>query len=299
MTITPSKAGAVPQRELVPRFTTEKFNKRTRVYGKGNLAPLGYEKCHPCGPLVEIIKDKLYAVEGIFPIGSGYSAEKRTMTVVVSPAANSHGRNLVTVFNAIRVGGQTEIDLLALGKIDRIVRLGTDSGSDDVFYVQQYGCELWAHPRMKWGNSPKLRMNRDLTREVPFPGECKVIVLDTKSATPEVCIVLADSIVDGGMLITCSAIQNRLQSNELSDLQLPFCQRLCCAGSGIEYGELVTPRAWVRDCSPDGTFRSLKVSFEEIAKHDYKHCATHWGPLSMGAAKETREIVEGNIDWDS
>src|SRR5262245_29773335 len=120
----------------------------------------------------------------------------RTMVVVREGHA-------LTLLNTVRLAEEGLRDLEALGEVRHVVRLGAFHGRDDPFYRDRYGATLWALPGAEHldGRGP----DRVLAPNGVFPvGDGELFVFSS-ARFPEAAVLLRR---EGGILITCDAVQN-------------------------------------------------------------------------------------------
>jgi hypothetical protein len=90
----------------------------------------------PHGPLVEVLPD-VFVVTGTFRLDRfGLIAFPRNMTVLRRDGE-------LTLVNSVRLTEAGERDLVALGKIRHLVRLGAFHGVDDPYYLARYQPTFW------------------------------------------------------------------------------------------------------------------------------------------------------------
>ena len=164
----------------------------------------------------------------------------RTMTVV------RHGGEL-TLLNTVRLGAEGLRELDALGRVRHIVRLGAFHGRDDGFYRHHYDATLWALSQAVGSEEPPV--DRTLAAGGPLPVEGEVFVF-TSARFPEAAVLLPR---DGGILITCDAVQNWTHVDPFFSEQTGalFLARGLIGAANI-------PSTWLEACTPDpGDFRRL------------------------------------------
>src|SRR5688500_16275030 len=107
--------------------------------------------CPPYTSIKEIFPD-VFQVEGGFRFGPGMWIT-RNMHVV------RQGKEL-TLINSVRLCPEREADLLALGEVKHLLRIGEFHGADDPYYVHRFKPTLWAPPGMKH-RAPDLKTNEE------------------------------------------------------------------------------------------------------------------------------------------
>ena len=96
-----------------------------------------------------------------------------------------------------------ERELLALGDIKRILRLGPLHGLDDPYYVERFDAELWAQGESETYPEPKIAQKLAADRALPFPDAELFAFEGTKQ--PESALLIRR---DPGILLTCDSIQH-------------------------------------------------------------------------------------------
>jgi hypothetical protein len=147
-----------------------------------------YRRAEPHGPLEEVAAD-LFVVRGSYRAAPLLSIG-RTMTVL------RQGAELI-VFNSVRLSDAGEAELAELGSVAHVVRLGWFHGSDDPYYAERFGAELWAPPGI---GAP----GRPLVDGAPGPlAQGEMFVFDVPAGGEAIARLPA---VDA--VVTCDSVQN-------------------------------------------------------------------------------------------
>lgn len=173
----------------------------------------------------------------------------RTMTVVCEDGA-------LTLLNTVRLDDEGLAALAALGQVRHVVRLGAFHGRDDPFYCDRYGATLWALPAATHADGRAA--DRTLAPGGPFPVSDGAVFEFTSARLPEAAVLLAR---EGGILITCDAIQNWTHVDRFFS---PQCGAMFEAQGLIRPANV--PSTWREACqpSPDDFTRLLALPFRHL-----------------------------------
>lgn len=173
----------------------------------------------------------------------------RTMTVVCEDGA-------LTLLNTVRLDDEGLAALEALGQVRHVVRLGAFHGRDDPFYCDRYGATLWALPAATHADGRAA--DRTLAPGGPFPVSDGAVFEFTSARFPEAAVLLAR---EGGILITCDAIQNWTHVDRFFS---PQCGAMFEAQGLIRPANV--PSTWREACqpSPDDFTRLLALPFHHL-----------------------------------
>jgi hypothetical protein len=181
----------------------------------------------------------------------------RTMVVVREDDA-------LTLLNTVRLTEEGLRDLEALGEIRHVVRLGAFHGRDDPFYRDRYSATLWALPGAEHldGRDP----DRLLASGGAFPLRAGEVFDFSSARFPEAAVLLR---LEGGILITCDAVQNWTHVDEFFS---PQCGEVFAAQGLILAANI--PSTWRLACNPsvDDFRRLLALPFRHLI-------SAHGGPL--------------------
>jgi hypothetical protein len=165
----------------------------------------------------------------------------------------------------------------ALGRVCHIVRLGAFHGRDDPFYRDHYGATLWALPDAAAADNRPA--DRELAAGGPFPAHEGAVFVFTTARFPEAAVLLPR---DGGILITCDAVQNwthvdRFFSDETGAV---FVAQGLIGAANI-------PSTWREACRPD------IADFRRLAGLPFRHLISgHGEPLR----DEAKRLLQARID---
>jgi hypothetical protein len=178
----------------------------------------------------------------------------------------------LSLVNPIRLDEEGERQLLALGDVKRILRLGPMHGLDDPYYVDCFGAEFWAQAESEIYPEPKVEQKLAADRPLPFPDAQLFAFEDTTQ--PESALLIRR---DPGVLLTCDAIQHYgdyRHNTLLARLAMPFV--------GFPKTTIVGP-IWLKMMTPEGG--SLKRDFERLLTLDFDRLLSAHGSLLNAGAK--------------
>ncbi|MES9980670.1 MAG: hypothetical protein ABW107_18215 [Candidatus Thiodiazotropha sp. 6PLUC5] len=188
----------------------------------------------------------------------------RNMTVV------RDGERLI-IINSVRLSEEGLSELDQLGQVTDVVRLGSLHGRDDPCYVDRYNAEYWAMPEME--HETGLQATRTLTPEGPLPISDASLFDFRTTQIPEGILRLDR---DGGVLISCDALQNWIAPDEhFSDASRELMTQM-----GFFTPANLGP-VWVQRASPQGD------DFLRLKRLVFKHALCgHGEPLRDTAHEE-------------
>ncbi len=220
---------------------------------------------YPHDPVEEIAAD-VFMVRGSVRMNA-FMRITRNMAIV-------RHQGELSLVNPIRLDDETERQLLALGDIKRILRLGPMHGLDDPYYVERFGAELWAQAESQTYPEPKIEQRLAADRPLPFPDAELFAFEDTKQSESALLIRR-----DPGILLTCDAIQHYgdyRHNTVLARLVMPLI--------GFPKTTVVGP-IWLKIMTPEGG--SLKSEFERLLTLDFDRLLSAHGSLLTSGAKES------------
>jgi hypothetical protein len=226
---------------------------------------MAYAPAYPHDPIEEIARD-LFMVRGSVRLNA-------LMRITRNMAIVRHQGELSLV-NPIRLDEHGERELLALGDIKRILRLGPLHGLDDPYYVDRLGAELWAQGESQTYPEPKIDQKLAADRPLPFPDAELFVFEGTKQ--PESALLIRR---DPGILLTCDSIQHYgdyRHNTLLARLVMPLI--------GFPKTTVVGP-IWLKMMTPEGA--SLKGEFERLLTLDFDGLLSAHGSLLASGAKKT------------
>lgn len=226
---------------------------------------MAYAPVYPHDPIQEIAPD-LFMVRGSVRLNA-LGRITRNMAVI----RHEGGLSLV---DPIRLDGAGEQALLALGKIERILRLGPMHGLDDPYYVERFGAELWAPGESEQYPEPKVQQRLVPGALLPFP-DAEVFLFAAKQ--PEAALLVKGPRRDPAVLLTCDAMQHYgdyRHNSLILRLLMPFI--------GFPRTTLVGP-IWLKMMTPPGG--SLQKDFERLAALDFDALLSAHGSFLPHGAK--------------
>ncbi|MBL9105717.1 MAG: hypothetical protein JNL82_32645 [Myxococcales bacterium] len=217
-----------------------------------------YSPAWPHGALQPAFTD-LYTVIGTNKVHhDGVDIQtSRTMTVLVD-------RGELTLINSVRLDDAGLRELDALGRVRHVVRLGAFHGRDDPFYCDRHGAALWALPAAVHADGRAT--DRELREGGPLPVADAEVLPFASSRHPEAALLLAR---DGGVLITCDAVQNWTRADEF------FSPATAAqfAAHGL-LGAANIPATFLGACAPD------RADYQRLLDRPFRHLVTgHGEPL--------------------
>jgi hypothetical protein len=238
-------------------------SRRPRAPDELEDPPVPHPPAYPHDPIEEIATD-LFMVRGSVRLNA-------LMRITRNMAIVRHQGELSLV-NPIRLDEEGERNLLALGDIKRILRLGPMHGLDDPYYVERFGAEFWAQGESKTYPEPKIEQKLAADRPLPFPDAGLFAFEGAKQ--PESALLIRR---DPGILLTCDAIQHYgdyRHNTLLARLVMPFI--------GFPKTTIVGP-IWLKIMTPAGG--SLKSEFERLLTLDFDRLLSAHGSLLTSGAK--------------
>ena len=222
---------------------------------------------------VEEVATNLFMVRGSVRMNA-FMRITRNMAIVAH-------RGELSLVNPIRLDEEGERQLLALGDIKRILRLGPMHGLDDPYYVERFGAELWAQGESENYPEPKITQKLAIDRPLPFPDAGLFEFAGTKQ--PESALLIRQ---DRGILLTCDSIQHYGDYRHNTLLA-----RLVMPHIGFPKTTVVGP-IWLKIMTPEGG--SLKTEFERLLSLDFDRLlAAHGSLLTSGAKNSVAAAVRG------
>jgi hypothetical protein len=224
-----------------------------------------YPPAYPHDPIEEIASD-LFMVRGSVRMNA-FMRITRNMAIV-------RGQGELNLVNPIRLDEEAERELLTLGDVKRILRLGPMHGLDDPYYVERFGAELWAQGESQTYPEPTIAQKLAADRPLPFPDAELFAFEGTKQ--PESALLIRRG---PGILLTCDAIQHYgdyRHNTLLARLVMPFI--------GFPKTTVVGP-IWLKIMTPEGG--SLKSEFERLLSLDFDRLLSAHGSLLTSGAKDS------------
>jgi len=215
-------------------------------------------------PIEELFED-VYWVHGSMRMGPGMRIN-RNMVVL------RHEGEL-TLLNPIRLSEAGEKDLLALGAVKHIVRIGYFHAMDDAYYVDRHAARFWCQAGSERVPGPKPDELIEEGSVLPVPDTKVFAFSDTRF--PECAVLLQRH---GGLLITCDSVQHHVDSSGCS---LPAKAALVLMG--LKHPVNIGP-PWRKFMTKEGD--SLKADFERLMRLEFDHAIGAHGSLCRGGARD-------------
>jgi hypothetical protein len=178
----------------------------------------------------------------------------------------------LTLIDPIRLDASNEEQLLTLGEVKRILRLGPMHGIDDRYYIDRFGVEIWAPGTSE--QYPEPAPDRILTASSPLPFPDARLFCFEGTSQKEAALLIDR---DGGLLLTCDAIQHYgdyRHNNWLARIMMPFI--------GFPKTTLVGP-IWLKLMTPEGA--SLESEFRRLSELKFEHLLSAHGSLLRNGAR--------------
>jgi hypothetical protein len=209
-----------------------------------------YSPAWPHGELQEAFPDVFYVLGTNKTHHAGVDFQtSRTMVVLREGEA-------LTLINTVRLDEAGLRALEGLGQVRDVVRLGAFHGRDDPFYCDRYRAALWALPGV--AHADGRATDRSLMVGGPFPARDGEVFAFASAKFPEAAVLLGR---EGGILITCDAIQNWTRVDEFFSAS---CGELF-ASQGL-IGAANIPSTWLHACEPgrEDFARLLALRFRHL-----------------------------------
>lgn len=232
-----------------------------------------YAQVRQHGPIVRVTDD-IWQIEGTFPVGMGMTIT-RNMTVLREAGD-------LTVVNSVRLDEATERELLKLGNVRHVVKLGHFHGVDDPYYVGKFSAKLWAQKGAK--HYAGLSTEREISEAGPTPldGFGAAWFVFHHAKMPEAALFLSKA----GILVTCDSVQNWLPG-------LPGCSwfaRFMMPKMGFPPGPLVGP-FWRKYMKIEG--KPLSEDFARLVELPISQVlVAHGVPIRANASAAIREAAQ-------
>ena len=226
---------------------------------------------YPHDPIEEIQPD-VFMVRGEIKLNA-------MMTITRNMAIVRHAGEL-TLVDPLRLSSQEEERLESLGKVARILRLGSFHGVDDPYYADRYGAELWAPGLSETHPAPEPTVVWDESTAPPFPDAEFFRFEGIKQ--PEGALLLKRG---PGLLLTCDGIQNYgdySHNNWFARIMMPLI--------GFKKRTIVGPM-WVKMMTPEGG--SLEGELRRLLERDFDQLLSAHGTfLASGAHAACERAVD-------
>ena len=231
------------------------------------------QRCYPHGDLENVFPD-VFFLRGSIQMGRGVSVG-RAMTIVRQEGD-------LTLFNAVRLNEPRLAKLDALGKVRHILRTGHHHGSDDAFYADRYGCEIWALPGTKLDRGATISHELSTTGALPL-NDAKLFVFEAAmtAGLPEAAVLLPGE----RLLITTDALQNWEHVENCSFLASILVKV-------VFMGQAKPGPFWVKAVKRRGG-TTLVDDYRRLLELDFDNLLSgHGQPLLGGAREKARASIE-------
>jgi hypothetical protein len=237
---------------------------------KGDLMT-DYAAARPHDPIEEIAPD-VFMVRGGMKMNPLVSIS-RNMAII------RHDGEL-TLVNPIRLTAQGERELIELGTVKRLIRLGCYHGIDDPYYVDTFGAEMWRQPG---GDSyPEPKPTVELTENMALPFPDAELFLFRGLNHPEGALLIKRG---GGLLLTCDSVQHYGDYRHVT-----FYMRFMMPRIGFPKTTLIGP-LWLTGMVPEGL--NIKAEFDRLLEWDFDSLLSAHGSLrKTGAKAALREAAD-------
>jgi len=230
-------------------------------------------------PIEQLFED-VYWVHGTASMGPGMRINRNMVVLrhclsdrrAPTPDADASDGEL-TLINPVRLSEAGEKDLLALGAVKHIVRIGYFHSMDDAYYVERHGARFWCQAGSNRVTGPKPDELIEEGTRLPFPGAKVFAFRDTKF--PEAAVLVQKH---GGLLVTCDSVQHHVDTSGCS---LPAKAALHLMG--FMHPVNIGP-PWRKFMTKQGD--SLKSDFERLLKLEFEHAIGAHGRLCKGGARD-------------
>ncbi|MBK7584387.1 MAG: hypothetical protein IPI67_29800 [Myxococcales bacterium] len=228
----------------------------------------------PHGPIQEIA-DGVFWVQGSVRMGPGVRIP-RNMVVVRA------GEDL-TLISAVRLSAAGEAELERLGKVRHVVKIGAFHGMDDAHSVERFKASYFALPGGTRESEPK--PDRELSpTSLPFDDAELFCFEQTKKKEAALLVKR-----DGGILITCDAVQNWPDTSGCSPMAKVVTRLFGFTKRPAQIGP-----PWRKGMTPEGG--SLRGDFERLAALEFRHLiGGHGAPLRDTARTDLAATVRATF----
>jgi hypothetical protein len=217
-----------------------------------------YFKLMHHGPIVEVLNN-VYSIQGTMKL-FGLFQYSRNMTVL------KDGGSIVLI-NPIRLDQKTELEILKVGKISHILKIGSLHSVDIPYYMDKFSPKLWSLKNDK--SLPDFPADHFLSHNLTLPFlDLKVHVFEG-SKVPESLIYSPDN---GGVFFSCDSLVNMSSEDSHANTLVRVLSKL------LPKPTLIGPN-WVKFAKP------TKSSFVNILTYDFENLVFAHGNPILGSAK--------------
>ena len=245
------------------------------------MATRTFPDANPHGELTQLFDDVFFVTGGYrvtAPLPLSFS---RNMTVI------RDGDDL-TLINSVRLNDHGLAELDKLGTVKHIIRLAGFHGSDDPFYKERYGADVWAVEGQVYapGIDPAATMEKayfkadmQMSRHTELPIRGAKLYPFTTARPPEALLLLERN---DGILVSGDCLQNwRKPDQYFSFLARPMMRMM-----GFIKPHNIGP-GWLKIARPD--VREI----QGILPLEFAHVLPAHGEITLGDAKQRyRRAIE-------
>jgi len=233
-----------------------------------------HPKSEPHGPVQQLFDD-VFWVRGSVRMGPGVRVP-RNMVILRSGGE-------LTLISAVRLSPDGEKELERLGKVRHVVKIGAFHGMDDAYCVERFAAEYWALPDATRRREPKP------TRQLgpsSLPAAGMQLFSFEHTVKKEGALLLER---DGGILLTCDAIQHWPDTEGCSPMA-----KLVTHVLGFTKRPATIGPPWRKAMTPDGG--SLREDFERLAALEFRHLlGGHGAPIRDTAKQDVAASVRATF----
>ena len=219
----------------------------------------------PIKPLFEGV----YWVHGSIKIAPGLMMN-RNMVVLKQG-------NALSLINPVRLNDDEEQKLLALGRVENIIRLGDFHGRDDAYYGDTFKARFWCQTGQT--TYPDRQPDHIIDEQTVPPIDNARFFVFASARYPEAALLLKDH----RLLITTDSIQYHADWTYTT-----FLSKIMLSIMGFKKALLIGG-PWLKRVTPKGG--SMKPDFERLLALDFDHLIGAHGVLLTGGAKAELQRV--------
>ena len=183
----------------------------------------------------------------------------------------------LSLINSIRLTNTELIALEKLGKVDKVIRIGSFHGRDDAFYVNKYQAALWALPGMQDQHGCRIDVEFTAQGQQPF-ANCSLLTFAT-AKFPEAVIHINQH---DGILVSCDSIKNWLDADEYFSKQTAALYQ----EQGF-FGKATISKIWQQAMAVNAT------DFERLKELSFRHLlSAHGAPLMDTAYQDVLNKIK-------
>lgn len=238
------------------------------------VAKKAYVAVPPHGSLERVSED-VYIVPGSYRMAPGLRV---SLTMVVVRRGNGNDKEL-TIVNSMRVNADVEDEIKKLGDIKHVVRICSNHGASDEYYVDTYGATYHDLPDAATTEGatkgPSATSFLEDGKAPPSIPDAKLVFLKNLKM-PDAVLYLPD---DGGMLVAGDFVQN----GDTSPHDSFVMRRVVGPLLGFNTGCLTTPPPFFKFY---GKGEDVYVNVPIVMEMEFDTIICAHGPIVKGGAKE-------------